>query len=227
MSTQGLFWPAEQRTARDRGPSHWRMSHERGERSEREHLHEHHRERAASGEGSERREPRERGEWRERRERRERGERGRRYVGRGDVYAATLLLLEEQALHGYQIMQLIEQQSSGRWRPSAGSVYPALQLLEDQGYVQGEEQENRRVFHLTDSGRGYVAEHRSELVAAREAVTARLDRGDTDLWDVFAQVETAFKQVVQVGTPAQLSAARDLLVTARRQLYRLLADEAE
>jgi DNA-binding PadR family transcriptional regulator len=148
-------------------------------------------------------------------------------VGRGDVYAATLLLLEEQPLHGYQIIQLIEEQSSGHWRPSAGSVYPALQLLEDQGFVLGEQQESRRVFQLTDSGRAYIAEHRSDLVAARDAVTARMDTGDADLLDVFAQVETAFRQVIQVGTTAQLAVARDLLVNVRRQLYRILADDSE
>src|SRR5262249_46358435 len=144
-----------------------------GERSAREHYHEHHRgEHDAPGERA------------ERRGHRERGGRGRRRVGRGDVYAATLLLLEEQSLHGYQIIQLIEERSNGYWRPSAGSVYPALQMLEDQGYVQGEQQDSRRVFHLTESGHAYIDEHRSELVAARDAVTARMDSGDADLPDV-------------------------------------------
>jgi DNA-binding PadR family transcriptional regulator len=214
MTTQMSAWPAEWLSLHELGKYRLRMSRGRGERPQREHHHEreHHRERDFSG---------------GRGERRERGERGRRHVGRGDVYAATLLLLEEQALHGYQIIQLIEERSSGHWRPSAGSVYPALQLLEDQGHIQGEQQDNRRVFHLTESGRAYVAEHRSELVAAREAVTARMDTGDADLLDILAQVETAFKQVVHVGTAAQLAAAKDLLVNARRQLYRILADDAE
>lgn len=229
MATQLLAWPAEWPSLHELGQYCLRMSRDRGERSEREHHHEHehHRERDSSGGRAERSGRGELSERRERRERRERGGRGRRHVGRGDVYAATLLLLEEQSLYGYQIIQLIEERSDGHWRPSAGSVYPALQLLEDQGYVQGEQQDNRRVFQLTDSGRAYIAQHRSELVAARDAVTARMDTGDADLLDVFAQVETAFKQVIHVGTAAQLAAARDLLVSARRQLYRLLADDAE
>ncbi len=158
--------------------------------------------------------------------RRDRGNRGRHRVGRGDVYAATLLLLDEQSLHGYEIIQLIEERSGGNWRPSAGSVYPALQLLEDQGYIQGEQQESRRVFHLTESGRAYISDHRAELVAARDAVAARMATGDTELLDLFNQVETAFKQVVHVGTAVQLAAAKELLVNARRQLYRILADDA-
>jgi DNA-binding PadR family transcriptional regulator len=217
MSTQFLSWSAERPSLHDLGHYLRRMARDRGERSEREYHHEHahHQEHEASGERA------------QRSGRRERGGRGRRHAGRGDVYAATLLLLEEQSLHGYQIIQLIEEQSAGQWRPSAGSVYPALQLLEDQGLVLGEQQDSRRVYHLTESGRAYIAEHRSELVAARDAMTARMDRGQADLLDVLAQVETAFKQVIQVGTAAQLAAARDLLVNARRQLYRILADDAE
>ena len=219
MTTQPLFWPSGYRDVHELARSLLRMSQgrERDERPRREG----HAERASEEHHAERGERRERGERGERR-----GSR-RQHVGRGDVYAATLLLLEEQSLHGYQIIQLIEERSGGHWRPSAGSIYPALQLLEDQGYIQGEQQESRRVFHLTDSGRAYIEDHRTELVAVRDAVTARMDTGDAELLDVLGQVETAFKQVVHVGTAAQLAAAKELLVTARRQLYRILADDVE
>src|SRR5215467_5899756 len=147
--TQTLSWAPDFHPVRERAQYVLRMSRDRGDRSRREH----HREREDYGDRT------------EHRERRDRRSRGRQRIGRGDVYAATLLLLEERPLHGYEIIQLIEERSGGQWRPSAGSVYPALQLLEDQGYIQGEQQESRRVFHLTESGRAYIAEHRSELVA--------------------------------------------------------------
>src|SRR5215218_10650720 len=63
------------------------------------------------------------------------GPRGRR-ARRGDVRAALLVLLAEEPRNGYQLMQEIEQRSDGIWRPSPGSVYPALQLLEDEGLVR-------------------------------------------------------------------------------------------
>lgn len=220
MTTQPLGWPSGWSPWHELGPYRLCLSRDRGERSRREP----HREHDGSREHTERSGRRARGE---RGERGERGGRGRRRVGRGDVYAATLLLLEEQALHGYQIMQLIEERSGGNWRPSAGSVYPALQLLEDQGYIQGEQHESRRVFHLTEAGQTYITDHRTELVAARDTMMAQRDAGDAELLDVFAQVETAFKQVVHVGTAVQLTAAKELLVNARRQLYRILADDAE
>jgi DNA-binding PadR family transcriptional regulator len=206
---QTLSWTPDYPAVRERAQYVLRMSRDRNERSRREH----HRERDAYGDRTEHREQRDR-----------RSRRGHR-VGRGDVYAATLLLLEERALHGYEIIQLTTERSGGQWRPSAGSVYPALQLLEDQGYIEGEQQEQRRVFHLTEAGQAYINEHRAELVAARDAVTARLDQGDTELLEMFQHVETAFRQVVQVGTATQLAAAKELLVQVRRQLYRILADD--
>ena len=146
-------------------------------------------------------------------------------VGKGDVRAATLLLLAEQPLHGYQIIHLIEERSGGLWRPSAGSVYPALQLLEDEGLVQVEPVQGRRVFHLTEAGRAYVKERRDELTTARDAVSATVGAGWAERRALLHQVDTALTQVAQVGTPAQLAAARDLLVGTRRQLYRILADD--
>src|SRR5689334_4364215 len=75
---------------------------------------------------------------------------------RGDVRAALLALLAEEPRNGYQLMQEIERRSGGMWRPSPGSVYPALQQLEDEGLVHAEVQDGRRHFALTDAGRAHV-----------------------------------------------------------------------
>jgi DNA-binding PadR family transcriptional regulator len=155
-----------------------------------------------------------------------RGPHGGPRVGRGDVRAATLLLLAEQPLHGYQIIQEITERSHGIWQPSPGSVYPALQLLEDEGLVRAEQTEGRRVYYLTDSGRAYVEAHRAELAAARDAVTGGVSADALELRETFGQVAAAFGQVVHAGTPAQVAAAKELLTNTRRQLYRILADDS-
>ena len=64
-----------------------------------------------------------------------------------------LLLLAEEPRNGYQLMQEIEQRSDGNWRPSPGSVYPALSQLEDEGLVRTIQSESGRVFEITDAGR--------------------------------------------------------------------------
>lgn len=146
------------------------------------------------------------------------------HVGRGDVRTAALALLAEQPLHGYQIIQQITERSGGIWRPSAGSVYPALQLLEDEGLVRAEQVESRRVFHLTGTGRTYVDARREELAAVFAAVTDTVDTESRALRDLYEQVGAAVKQVSHAGTQAQITEAQQLLTTTRRQLYRILAD---
>src|SRR3954449_8563292 len=73
--------------------------------------------------------------------------RGRR-IRRGDVRAAILLLVEEEPRNGYQIMQELESRSGGAWRPSPGSVYPALQLLADEGLIRSETRDGGNIFEL-------------------------------------------------------------------------------
>src|SRR6267142_1980350 len=72
---------------------------------------------------------------------------------RGDIRTAALLLLAEEPRNGYQIMQEVEERSNGVWRPSPGSVYPALQQLEDEGLIRSQETDGRKLFALTDEGR--------------------------------------------------------------------------
>src|SRR6266550_2095196 len=83
--------------------------------------------------------------------------RGRK-ARRGDIRTAALLLLAEEPRNGYQIMQEVEERSGGVWRPSPGSVYPALAQLEDEGLIGSEESDGRKVFVLTDAGRALLEE---------------------------------------------------------------------
>ncbi|GCE22935.1 PadR family transcriptional regulator [Dictyobacter kobayashii] len=154
-----------------------------------------------------------------------RGERGGPRIGRGDVRSATLLLLAENPSHGYQIIQQVGERSGGLWQPSPGSVYPALQMLEDEGLIKAEEQEGRRVFQLTEAGQAYVAEHKDELSTVWKSVTDTVDNSQLELQDLFHQLGKAVRTVAQEGTPTQIAAARELLGNTRRQLYLILASE--
>ena len=79
-------------------------------------------------------------------------------MGRGDVRAAILSLLTEQPMHGYQIIRQIEERTDGRWKPSAGSVYPTLQLLADEGLVTAKVEQDRKTYELTETGKEAAAE---------------------------------------------------------------------
>ena len=141
--------------------------------------------------------------------RRRRGGRGRR--PRGDVRAAVLLLVAEQPMHGYQIMQAIAERTGGVWAPSPGAVYPAINLLEDEGLVT-----------LTDAGREHVAEHADEW-ADPFGGTGEPVPG-ADLRRLVHELADAARQVGRAGDDAQREAAATILTDARRSLYLLLAD---
>ena len=154
------------------------------------------------------------------------GFRGRR-MRRGNVRAAILLLLEEEPRNGYQVMQEIEQRSEGAWRPSPGSVYPAFQLLADEGLVRGEARDGGNVFELTDAGRAYVDEHREQLGNPWQQAGEGVPEGAREAMHLVMQVGFATKQVVHHGTEAQRAEATKVLADARRALYRILAEETD
>ena len=150
--------------------------------------------------------------------------RGRR-ARRGDVRAALLVLLDEQPRNGYQLIQAIEQRSDGIWRPSPGSVYPALQQLEDEGLVQAGEHEGKRAFSLTEAGRRYVEEHREELQAPWESVAEGVAYEAVGLRETFGRTFGAFMQVWHAGTDEQREQAARVLDETRKALYRILAED--
>jgi DNA-binding PadR family transcriptional regulator len=144
---------------------------------------------------------------------------------RGDVRAAALLLLAEEPRNGYQLMQEIEARSNGVWRPSPGSVYPALSQLEDEGLVRAEESDGRRAFALTDEGRAYVEEHRDELGSPWDEMSGAVTGEVAGLATEVRQVLMAVGQIGRVGNPDQVQRASKILSDARRGLYGLLAED--
>jgi DNA-binding PadR family transcriptional regulator len=156
-----------------------------------------------------------------------RGMRGPR-ARRGDVRAAALALLAEEPMNGYQIIQAIGERSDGVWRPSPGSVYPALQQLEDEGLIRAEAGDGgRRAYQLTDEGRTYVEEHPDELQAPWDMVAGAVGDSAIEMRNLIGQVAMAAYQVLSAGTEGQVSQAREVLTDTRKALYRLLAGDDE
>src|SRR6476659_9825284 len=146
--------------------------------------------------------------------RRHRGGRGR--APRGDVRAATLLLLAERPMHGYQLMQAIAERSGGRWAPSPGAIYPTISQLEDEGLVTVTADAGRKLVTLTDAGREHIRSGReswADPFAGHEATGP-----GSDLRGLVEQLHGAVRQVARTGTDAQRTAAATVLAEARRAL---------
>ena len=128
-------------------------------------------------------------------------------------------------MHGYELIQRIQDKSGSLWVPSPGSIYPALQQLEDEGLVAFERVDGRKTATLTDTGKAYVEEHRSELGSPWDDVSGGVSGEARELHQLIGALMGAVHTVSHVGTRAQVSQASEVLVQARKSLYRILAED--
>ncbi|MFE6974740.1 PadR family transcriptional regulator [Streptomyces sp. NPDC057682] len=148
---------------------------------------------------------------------------GRGRARRGDVRASILALLKDRPMHGYEMIQEIGERSGGAWRPSPGSVYPTLQMLEDEGLIVSESEGGKKLFTLTEAGR-------TEAESGPNAPWEEAGRGVD--WESLNEVRQAgfgmmeaFGQVWKTGSAEQREKALSVINDARRKLYLILADE--
>ncbi|HET6949069.1 MAG TPA: PadR family transcriptional regulator [Acidimicrobiales bacterium] len=150
-----------------------------------------------------------------------RGRRGRR----GDVRNALLALLAERPMHGYEMIQELAGRTGGIWRPSPGSVYPTLQMLEDEGLVIADSGGARKRYTLTDEGRTAA-----EPAAAKPPWAEFADDDDVaaahDVRQAAAGIMNALAEVSMAGTDEQRARALEVLNETKRKLYAILASES-
>ena len=150
---------------------------------------------------------------------------GRPKVGRGGVRIAILHLLNEEPMHGYQVIQEISDRTDGVWNPSPGSVYPTLQQLEDEGFVSSERQDGKNVFSLTDEGAAFLENEAGP--APWERMGSEFDDELIGIRDTAFEVGAALMQVARTGSKEQVAEARAILADTKKQIYQLLASDAD
>jgi DNA-binding PadR family transcriptional regulator len=138
------------------------------------------------------------------------------------VRNALLALLVERPMHGYEMIQELESRTGGIWRPSPGSVYPTLQLLEDEGLIVAEESGGRKRFALTDAGRP-EAEQAAENAPWREYGDETVSQAQ-DYREAIFGIMNALRQVGFNGTEEQRARALDVLIETKRKLFAILAE---
>lgn len=148
---------------------------------------------------------------------------GRPKVSRGDVRSAILHLLAEEPMHGYQIMSELSERTDGMWRPSPGSIYPTLNQLEDEDLVRAEKRDGKKTYSLTEQGRAEV--EADEDGAPWERVSSPYPKGVMSLRDAGFQLGAAVMQVARTGSEDQAERAREILESARRRIYEILAED--
>jgi DNA-binding PadR family transcriptional regulator len=165
---------------------------------------------------------------------------GPRAFGRGDLKYSLLGLLSERPKHGYEMIKELEAQAGGFYTPSAGAVYPSLQLMEDRGWITSQTADGKKVYSITDAGRTALREREDQ----GEEFGAPWARGG---WggrhghhggpfghEARPEVEALRAEGVEVarllvtavmrsgGDPAKLTRVREIITGTRRQLEDLL-----
>lgn len=141
---------------------------------------------------------------------------------RGNIRFAVLSLLADGPDNGFGLMKQIEERTGGTWKPSSGSMYPTLQRLVDEGLIQPSEGEGN-AFELTDAGKTFVDEHAAEIGEAWERSEKR-GEGNRELATAVHELMGAAHQVGQIATPEQRERATEIINSARKSLYGILAE---
>ena len=141
--------------------------------------------------------------------------RGHRRSGRwfeaGEMRLVILRLVREKPRHGYEIIKALEERMRGCYTPSAGSVYPTLQLLEDQGYVRIVEETGKKVYHITPEGERLLDDNEDLLTGIGERIKEAMHgvaggaMGDVNV--AFAQLaKRVFKDAWRSGPDSERTA---------------------
>ena len=133
-----------------------------------------------------------------------RGRRRQQMFESGEVKYVILRLLKEKPRHGYEVIKALEEKMGGWYSPSPGTVYPTLQLLEDQGFVRVVEDEGKKVYHITPEGEKFLDEHRDTideiLDRVRDAVRGFAGGSMADLNQAFARLASlAYRHAWRAG----------------------------
>ena len=139
---------------------------------------------------------------------------------------ALLTIVAEQPMHGYDLIRELEERSGGAWHPSPGSIYPTLQMLEEQGLLTSEDADGKRVYSITDDGRAHLEERRARSGGAAPWEMAREGRERfRELFGAMSQLGAAVMQVARAGSTEQVARVTEIVAEARKKVYALLAED--
>jgi DNA phosphorothioation-dependent restriction protein DptG len=113
-----------------------------------------------------------------------------RLFAKGDIKYVILNLLKDKPSHGYEIIHSLEERFHGFYSPSAGSVYPTLQLLEDLGYVIALERDGKKVYTITEAGKNFLEESKPIITRIKSHMHDWQEESDPhELHDAFHDLQ--------------------------------------
>lgn len=148
-----------------------------------------------------------------------------RLLSRGDLKYFILDQLAGKPMHGYDIMRALEEQFGGLYAPSPGAVYPALQMLEDMGYVRSSQQDGKRVYTITEEGRQFLNQRKEAVEEIRTRFSRRWHAWGPayrELWHLALSFRR--RGPWHTVSPEKMERIRQVLARAREEVEALLSE---
>ncbi len=149
-----------------------------------------------------------------------------RLFEKGDLKYVILQLLSERPAHGYEVIKALEERFGGMYTPSAGAVYPTLQLLEDMGYVTSTPQDGKRVFSITDEGKTFLEEQKEVVEGIRQRTSSWWNphlRGELhEMKHELHDLMSAMRRGRPFGDPETVRRVRAVIENARKEIEAIL-----
>ena len=148
---------------------------------------------------------------------------------RGDIKYVILDLLRERPSYGYEIIRGLEERFGGLYTPSAGTVYPTLQMLEEMGYVTSSQSEGRKNFTITPAGTQFLKDQKSQVADVQDRMRGLGDRISSagEVHDMVDRMKDMLKTVKHNRrniNPEKIRRIREVLERTQREIEDLLKD---
>jgi DNA-binding PadR family transcriptional regulator len=156
-------------------------------------------------------------------------ERQPRLFAKGDIKYVILNILKSGPSHGYEIIQSMEQGFHGVYSPSAGSVYPTLQLLEDLGYVVSSERDGKKVYTITEEGKRFLEESEPIITRIKSHMRDWREESDRDeMRNIFHELSKITRLVSRLSRRSdkkRLEKIADIIAHACRHIEQVIDEE--
>ena len=152
-----------------------------------------------------------------------------RIFAKGDIKYVILDLLKDKPSYGYEIMHSLEHHFHGFYSPSAGSVYPTLQMLEDLGYVSASERDGKKVYTITEEGKKFLTEQRESVHRVKSYMRNWQEDGDREelrdtFYDLRRVVRLVSRKTRRLDTD-KLKQIREIIGQAYRHIEQIVEKE--
>ena len=146
-----------------------------------------------------------------------------RFFEKGDLKYVILDLIKDKPAHGYEIIRALEESFHGFYTPSAGSVYPTLQLMEDLGYVKSSEQDGKKVYTITEEGKKFLQEREETVEKIKKHMHgwwghARMGGELKDTMQDLGEIRRSIINAVRQGDPEKLRQIKEIISKARSDI---------